>query len=96
MSHICFIQIPEKAFMKHKNWMYHRVSPIETSCEKYNHAIDDEDIKKCGSSLFWFGWFRFFCCQKIFSFADVISEGTRYKKHRCQAPMLLSAILNHH
>jgi hypothetical protein len=25
--------------------MYQMVSPIETSCEKYNHAIDDEDIK---------------------------------------------------
>ena len=31
----------------------------------------------------------FFAVRKYLVFADAKSEGTRYKKHRCQAPMFL-------
>jgi len=55
--------------------------PIETSCEKHNHPVDDKDIKS-GSSSFRFGWYRFFAVRRYF-FADVKSERSRYKKHRC-------------
>ena len=61
--------------------------------EKSNHTIDDEDKKTDPVGL---AVSAFFAVRKYLVFADVKSEGTRYKKHRCQAPMLLSAILNHH
>ena len=78
LIHLCSrVHVSYGCLLKHELTCIFRVSPIETSCEKHNHPVDDEDIKKCGSS--WFSCFRFFCCQKIF-FADVKSEGSRYKK----------------
>jgi len=64
--------------LKHELACIFRVSPIETFHEKHNHPVDDEDIKNAdpvGLAV------PHFCCQKIFSFADVISEGSCYKKH---------------
>ena len=73
--------------MKQKRPIYQcfiRVSPIETFREKRNHTIDDEDKKTDPVGL---AVSAFFPVRKYLVFADVKSEGTRYKnidvKHRC-------------
>ena len=86
LIHLCSrIHVSYGCLLKHDLACIFRVSPIETFREKSNHTIDDEDKKTDPVGL---AVSAFFAVRKYLVFADVISEGTRYKKHRCQAPML--------
>lgn len=57
MSHICFIQIPEKASMKQENWMYHRVSPIEILLINKGNFLISETVEENYSLKYKFGRF---------------------------------------
>jgi hypothetical protein len=65
--------------LKHNLACIFRVSPIETSCEKHNHTIDDED-KKTDPVHSVLAGSAFFAVRRYLVFADVKSEASRYKK----------------
>ena len=69
--------------MKHDLACIFRVSPIETFREKRNHTIDDEDKKTDPVGL---AVSAFLLSEDIF--ADVKSEGTRYKKHQSSTDVI--------
>ena len=46
MIHLCSMaNVSYGCLLKHDLACIFRVSPIETSCEKHDHSVDDEDIK---------------------------------------------------